>query len=310
MHSAARKVSSALIVAVAVVGAGALVASTSLSFAKSDKASEKSMGAGKVAKTDKGTVNVKQEAKNFEKADRRSKEGSNDVTTPGKSNASLHREKVEEVTQTLEDVAKKEKQMNKEMVAQQIEDVVEEGTETSDEAADAIVEVESRNKFKQLLIGSDYKNLGQLRSSLVKNENQIRKLTRTLENVRSEDRTAVEDQLLALTQERERIKTVITDNEGGFSLLGWVFRFLNGYPDESIDQTSEDALTQDVQDALDSAGAADDGSMDGTDGTTEGAETSETTDGVGGVEEPTSDSTGEMAEGPMRRNFRTGCVRT
>lgn len=277
-----------LIVAVAVVSAGALVVSTGSSFAKSDRAPEKSVGAGRVSKADKVKINVKQEAKSFEKADRKSEGISEDATTPGKSNASLHREKVEEVTQSLEKVAKKEKAIKKEAVAQQIEDVTGESVETSDEAADAIAEVESRNPFKQFLIGTDYKNLGQLRSSLVKNENQIRKLTRTLEGVDSEDRTAIEDQLLVLTQERERIKTVITDNEGGFSLLGWVFRFLNGYPSESIDQTSEDALTQDVQDALDSAEATGDGSMNGT---TEDAGTTETTEGVGGAEGGTMEGT-------------------
>ena len=73
---------------------------------------------------------------------------------------------------------------------------------------------------------------------------------------------------MTLTQERERIKTVITENEGGFSLLGWMFRTYKWISKESIDPEAEDVLTQDVQNALDSeaektVGDSTEGSYDG-----------------------------------------------
>lgn len=291
MHKFSGKASSIFIVTVALIGTGALVASTSSSFAKNEKVSEKSGGSYHM--TEKSKVNVKQEVKNFEKADRKSEEGSGESVMSGKSNAALHKEKVEVVAENLDKVVKKEKEMKKTAVAQQIEGVVEESSETSNAAADAIAEVESRNGFKRFLIGTDYKNLGQLRSSLVRNESQIRKLTRAMAGVDAEEQAAIGAQLLTLTQERERIKTVITENEGGFSLLGWMFRLINGYPKESIDPEAEDVLTQDVQNALDSEA---ENSGDSTEGAMMDSGTSET---VNAAEDSGSSAEG-VSEGSVQ----------
>ena len=96
------------------------------------------------------------------------------------------------------------------------------------------------------------------------------------------------EQLLTLTQERERIKAVITENEGGFSLLGWVFRFLNGYPSEPVDDDSEEDLIDEVQDSIDSEdGTTDDGAVD--DGTTDDGTVDDGTVDDGTVDDGTVD---------------------
>jgi hypothetical protein len=111
--------------------------------------------------------------------------------------------------------------------------------------------IENQNGFKKFLVGTDYKNLGQLRSSLAHNENQVRQLTRISEELEEgEEKEALQEQLMVLMQERERIKTVITENEEGFSLLGWVFRLMNGYPRDSIDENEEAELEEEVAEAL------------------------------------------------------------
>ncbi|KKP78104.1 MAG: hypothetical protein A2271_02105 [Candidatus Moranbacteria bacterium RIFOXYA12_FULL_35_19] len=196
--------------------------------------------------------------------------------TQGKTNASIHKEKTDEISSELLEASEVEKnkgQQNREEktvenklnnpnvgqqeqtrkktreeIAGELEEVAEETEETQDETVEAIEEVEQQNAFKKFLIGTDYKNLGQLRSSLVHNENQIRKLTRLSGSIEDgEVETAVTAQMTLLMQERERIKNIIMENEDGFSLLGWAFRLINGYPKDSIDEQNEEALVQEVE---------------------------------------------------------------
>lgn len=199
--------------------------------------------------------------------------------TREKTNASIHKQKTDEVSVGLLEIAESEKnkdQQNREEktkenkignpnmgeqeqvktktreeIASELEEVSEQTEAKQDETVEAINEIEQRGGFKKFLIGTDYENLGQLRSSLAHNENQTRKLTSLLEStVEEETKTAIQDQLIVLMQERERIKTVISENEQGFSLLGWVFRLMNGYQDDAIDEEEELMLEEDVLDVL------------------------------------------------------------
>lgn len=213
-----------------VFGAASLVA-----VAKNDNAKAQSQSKTK-------TANLK----NFEKADK----------TKGTTNSQLHKVKSEEVTKNLKEEVTKQKTAGKTEVSNQIQQVVTEQEQSQAETVDAIAEVESRGKFKTFIAGEDYKNLGQLRSSLVHNRNEIRKLTQSLALVKTpEEKALIEAQLLTLTQERERIKTVITTNESSFSLFGWVSRFLNNYEQTPINETEETQLTTEVETAIETADA-------------------------------------------------------
>ncbi len=221
-------------------------------------------------KTQKETrVSKIENLKNFEKA------------SQTKSNAQLLKENVEEVSVNLMGVAEEkkakavEKSVEKKPVAtsnkkvaetqispeveavETLEEVAIEVEQSGEDASVAIEEVEKTNKFMKLLVGSDYKNLGQLRSSLVRNRNQIRQLTSLMERTTDEaEKTAISEQLVSLMQEKERIKTVISDNEEGFSLLGWAFRFLSGYVSAPATEEAEDqALENEVAEVLENADA-------------------------------------------------------
>lgn len=233
------------------------VFATSIAFAKKDNGNSSSKSKSEKVK----------ELKDFEKP------------TNEKTNAAIHKEKIDEVSTELTETAENEKnkgQQKKETnreekkignpnvgeqennkirtsegIVEELEDVAEEIEETEDDTIEAIEEVEKQNGFKKFFVGTDYKNLGQLRSSLVHNRNQIRKLTQLSAGVTDEEaKVAIQEQLTTLMQERERIKTVISDNEGGFSLLGWVFRFMNGYPKDSIDEQEETELENEVVEVL------------------------------------------------------------
>jgi len=216
-----------------------------VAVAKSDNAnkSDKTEKSVKVQEKSK-TVNLK----NFEKADQ----------AKGTTNAKIHEEKTGKVVEALEQVATQEESAGNTQISNQIEAVVAVQQQTQTETVAAIEEVEKRGKVKTFLVGTDYKNLGQLRSDLVHNRNQIRQLTQTMAQVQnSGDATLLQEQLATLMQERERIKTVITTNESSFSLFGWVSRFLNNYEQTPINETEEAELTDEVEEAIDEAATPD-----------------------------------------------------
>ncbi len=204
---------------------------TSVTLAKSDK-----------EKTNQGKNNSKSvNLKNFKKPDK----------AKGETNAQIHREKIKEVVQNLEQVANQEEEAGHGELRDQVAQVIQEQQQTQEQTAAAIGQVEKRGKIKTFLVGTDYKNLGQLRSSLVHNRNEIRKLTQTSAQVQSdESRALIEAQLAELMRERERIKAVITENQESFSLFGWVSRFLNDYEQIIINEQEETDLTEEVENVI------------------------------------------------------------
>jgi len=64
------------------------------------------------------------------------------------------------------------------------------------------------------------------------------------------EREPLEQQLRVLVQERQRIRAVIQENEGGFSILGWVFKLLYGYSEELIDEEAEEELLEEVTEVI------------------------------------------------------------
>jgi hypothetical protein len=192
---------------------------------------------GKEKGQEKGVGNVNKPEKNADKSENKGNKPF-DKPTPGTGspNAALHKNKVLKVVDKLNEVSDEEEEIGNEETSEEIEEVANDEEENVDEVAEAIEAVETRPKWKTLLFGSDYKNLGQLRSHLAHNTNAIRKLTRAKNEVQAEgNEEDVQAQLGELIQERERIRNVITEYEDDFGILGWVFRFLNGYMGGGLD---------------------------------------------------------------------------
>lgn len=90
---------------------------------------------------------------------------------------------------------------------------------------DAVEAVQQRGAVKTFLIGSDYKNLGQLRSEMVRTRNQIAQMERLHSQAQTDDdRALAQEQLRVLQQEQERITETITAHEEKFSLFGWAVK--------------------------------------------------------------------------------------
>jgi len=149
---------------------------------------------------------------------------------PTTSKGQLHKKIMTKMVDTLETVAQTEEGAGNTGVSDEVAEVAETEDETAAETAEAIDGVESKPKWQVALFGPSYKNLGQLRSSLAHNTNDVRKLNKALETATTpESATAIQTQLSVLQLARQQIVGVIETNESQFSLLGWMVRLINGY---------------------------------------------------------------------------------
>lgn len=143
-------------------------------------------------------------------------------------------------SEKLKKAATIEKITGNNTVGKELEEIAVTAQEKTKETTAAIEAVESKPTWKVLLTGPDYNNLGQLRSSMVQNRNETAKLSRTLNSVEgSVTEDAIRARLLVLEQEREKITSVITENESQFSVLGWVSKLLTGYKSGGVDDADE-----------------------------------------------------------------------
>jgi hypothetical protein len=191
------------------------------------KGNTKNNSNGKTDNPGKGNENKPDKAKKNNKGNLEG--GSLGSTGNGSPNAFLHRQNVAKVVGNLKKTAEEQLPVDEEL-SEELEEVADEVEEDATEVTEAIKTIETRPKWKTVLLGADYKNLGQLRSHLAHNTNTIRKLVKTQAKVQNQGtEQAVQEQLGTLMEERERITGIIAEHEDDFGILGWASRLLSGY---------------------------------------------------------------------------------
>lgn len=139
-------------------------------------------------------------------------------------NGAEHQNTVATFVQGLLNVADKEQGG----IGEQVRVVAQAQNETKDKVADGIDKIQNRSKVKTFLIGTDYKNIGQLRSEMVKTGNQIDWLKKLLEKTTVEEsKTTLQEQVQALEQEQQKIEDFLKANESKFSIFGWFVKLFN-----------------------------------------------------------------------------------
>lgn len=129
-----------------------------------------------------------------------------------------HKSIVATSVQSLLKVAEKEKGG----IGDKIKEIAKEQNDNKDDVADQINRIKNRSGFKTFFIGTDYKNIGQLRSKMVRTSNQIDRLKELLgQTTKAESKTAIQAQIQILEQEQQKIGDLLKDNESKFSLFGW-----------------------------------------------------------------------------------------
>lgn len=158
----------------------------------------------------------------------RAKAGQAETASPkkmeGQNNADSHRSAVSTFVQNLLKVADKVGNG----IGDEVRVVAQEQYNSTETVSAAIEAVENRNSVKTFLIGTDYKNIGMIRSEMVKTQARIEQLTRTMEKMKSPSDTASTTvQIQNLTQEQTRLNNFIQQNENKFSLFGWFVKLFN-----------------------------------------------------------------------------------
>jgi len=141
----------------------------------------------------------------------------------GQINAEQHRSTVANFVQSILQIADRE-----EGIGQQVRVIAQQQNQSATATIQAMEKVQTRNKVKTFLVGTDYKNLGALRSETVQTRNRLEQLNRLMENVQNEgDKTELQNQIQTLEQEQTRIESFIKAQEGKFSLFGWLVKLFN-----------------------------------------------------------------------------------
>ena len=138
----------------------------------------------------------------------------------GKATSEQHRSKVAETVKALTDLAGKDQN-----IGEDVRVVAQEQESSNERATKAIEVVEARGGFKTFLIGTDYKNIGALRSEVVTTQNSINRLTKAKERATDDSVKAdLDAQIKALEETNMSALNFIKTNESKFSIFGWLVK--------------------------------------------------------------------------------------
>lgn len=144
-------------------------------------------------------------------------------TNTGQANAETHRSAVAGFVKSLLEVAKNEGNGEANRIGAQVRNVAMQQNQGEATTITAMEQVQTRSKIKTFLFGSDYKNLGALRSEMVQTRNRIRQLTELMNKAENEEtKQTLQEQIQQLEQEQTKINGFITENESKISLFGWL----------------------------------------------------------------------------------------
>ncbi len=139
----------------------------------------------------------------------------------GQMNVEEHRSTVANFVQALKEASSS----TEGGIGQQVRVIAQQQNDSDATTTKAIEKIQSRSKIKTFLIGSDYKNLGVLRSEIVQTRNRIDQLNRTIQN--ATNTVEIQAQIQVLEQEQAKIENFIKEQEGKFSLFGWLVKMFN-----------------------------------------------------------------------------------
>ncbi|MDD5068341.1 MAG: hypothetical protein PHS53_02885 [Candidatus Pacebacteria bacterium] len=159
---------------------------------------------------DRGNATSSEAKENNENASSTSNAG-------GSVTAEAHRSTVATFVKTLLAVADREGGIGAEVRA-----VAQAQNDSATTTASAMAKVEERGAVRTFLFGSDYKNLGVIRSQIAVTSNNIDRLKKLLDRTTSvEARAELNAQIQVLQDEQVKLDAFVTAHEDTFSVFGW-----------------------------------------------------------------------------------------
>jgi hypothetical protein len=144
-----------------------------------------------------------------------------DEMTRGEISAAEHRSDVAAFVRSLLDVADREHGG----IGAQVRAIAHEEDETGSTTAEAMTKVEERGSLRTFLFGSDYKNLGVIRSGIATTSAHIEQLTRMRDAATSaSEKAELSAHIDVLASARAELDAYVTAHEEVFSIFGWFVR--------------------------------------------------------------------------------------
>src|SRR5574343_120640 len=136
---------------------------------------------------------------------------------------SERKSEIEKIKNDLENLAKKNSKISDDAIA-----VSKDVEDNGNKSIEAQAKIESRSKLKTFLFGTDYKNIGVIRSTLVTTQNQTDRLinakTKTTDNAILAELDA---QIAKLQAIQNKTTDFVNKNEKTFSLFGWAVKLFS-----------------------------------------------------------------------------------
>jgi len=141
----------------------------------------------------------------------------------GQITAEAHRSSVATFVQSLLKVADRERG-----IGAQVRVIAKAQSDSASTSAEAIAKVEKRSALQTFLFGSDYRNLGVLRSEIATTTNNIRQLKDLLDKATSvADKAELSAQIQVLEDSQAKLEAYVEAQENVFSFFGWFSRIFS-----------------------------------------------------------------------------------
>jgi len=175
----------------------------------------------------KSSIEVKTNTSTENKADAgvsaKNEANASDSNEKGMLESSSHQSAVAKFVQSLMDVSKKQWK-----IGADIKVIAQEQNDDLDVTIKAIEKIETRGGIKTFLVGTDYKNIGTLRSQIAKSEARMAKLEALISKAsNTADKTILTTELAGLKEAEVKLEAFVKLNEDKFSVFGWLSKILN-----------------------------------------------------------------------------------
>lgn len=113
-------------------------------------------------------------------------------------------------------------------LATQLQDIAKAQVDATNEASKSIDEAESKNGFAKFFTGADYKQIKAANQQMEQNRQRIQELNQIKAQIENtSDATVLQNQINVLEVQNTSLQDQATQLDGGFSLFGWLFKWIS-----------------------------------------------------------------------------------
>ena len=138
----------------------------------------------------------------------------------GMSQGEMHKSMVAEAVHELLDTAERDGGIGGE-----VKEIANEQQMLHNSIAEKMDRVAGKSQWSVFLFGSDYRSLGELRSSLVTSENGLDRLSVARDRAHPTLQDTIDAQIKALEAENAHAREFLDTHESTFSLFGWLAKY-------------------------------------------------------------------------------------